>query len=63
MWKWKPPMGRQLASVDKGRLEKMFESWHARLDQENMEFNNDAFEKWYTQLIDATQRWHIPHEF
>ena len=45
MWKWNPPMGRQLAPVEKGRLAKMFESWHARSDQENMEFNNVAFAK------------------
>jgi hypothetical protein len=60
MWKCKPPMGRQLALVDKYRLAKMFKQWHARPDQENMEFNNAAFEKWYNQLIDATHRWCIP---
>jgi hypothetical protein len=26
MWKWKPPIGRQLAPVQKGRLAKIFES-------------------------------------
>jgi hypothetical protein len=40
----------------------MFEPWHARSDQENMEFNNVTFAKWYTQLIDATQWWCIPQE-
>jgi hypothetical protein len=45
--------------MKKGRLAKTFEPWHARLDQENMEFNNVAFAKWYTQLIDVTQQWHI----
>jgi hypothetical protein len=49
MWKWRPPMGRQLAPADKGHLAKMFEPWHARLDQENMEFNNVTFLKWYNQ--------------
>jgi hypothetical protein len=33
-------MGRQLAPVDKGHLAKMFEPWHARVDHENLEFNN-----------------------
>jgi hypothetical protein len=55
-------MGRQLALADKGCLTKMFEPWHARSDSENMEFNNVAFLKWYTQLIDATQRMCIPQE-
>jgi hypothetical protein len=32
MWKCKPPMGRKLASMDKGCLEKMFESYHVRPD-------------------------------
>jgi hypothetical protein len=35
MWKWKPPMGRQLALADKGHLAKMFQPWHSRVDQEN----------------------------
>jgi hypothetical protein len=34
----------------------MFEPWNARSDSKNMEFNNVVFLKWYTQLIDATQR-------
>jgi hypothetical protein len=55
MWKLRPPMGRQLAQVEKGHLAKMFESWHVRSDQENLEFINEAFSKWYNQLIDASQ--------
>jgi hypothetical protein len=62
MWKWWPPIGRQLAPADKGCLAKMFEPWHARSDSENMEFNNTTFLKWYNQIIDATQRLHIPQE-
>jgi hypothetical protein len=27
-----------------------------------MKFNNVSFAKWYTHLIDATQRWHIPQD-
>jgi hypothetical protein len=60
MWKWKPPMGRKLAPMDKGLLEKLFELWHVRPDQESMEFNNITFAKWYTKLINTNQWWHIP---
>jgi hypothetical protein len=32
MWKWKPPMGRQLELADKGCLAKLLEPWHSRVD-------------------------------
>jgi len=60
MLKWRPPMGKQLAPIDKGHLTKIFEPWHARSNSKNMDFNNTAFLKWYNQLIDATQRMRIP---
>lgn len=62
MFKWTPPAGRPLALADKGRMAKMFEPWHSRVDSENTTFNNSTFSKWYNALIDATQRLRIPQE-
>jgi hypothetical protein len=62
MLKWKPPMGRQLKILDKGRMAKMFEPWKSRPDSENTTLNNAAFAKWYNSMIDAMQRLHIQQE-
>jgi hypothetical protein len=54
MLKWMPPLGRSLGLAYKGNLTNMFETWHSRLDLENIAFNNMTFSKWYNGLIDAT---------
>jgi hypothetical protein len=59
MLKWKPPMGRQLAIPDKGRMVKLFKPWQFRPDLENTTLNNTAFSKWYNGMIDTTQRLRI----
>jgi hypothetical protein len=45
MFKWKPPMGRQAAIPDKGRMAKIFKPWHSRPNSENTAFNATTFAK------------------